>query len=85
MFHPITKRIMKERLQIKMRALKFNTSQQYIQLKLTTIAAPRIVSEKEKSRKKKKEKRKALEKEKDYLHNYNDLFLENLLKEYYTT
>ena len=38
-----------------------------------------------KREKQKKEKRKAVEKEKDYLHDYYDLLLHNLLKEYYTT
>ena len=35
--------------------------------------------------KQKKEKRKAVEKEASYMHDYNDLLLENLLKKYYTT
>ena len=35
--------------------------------------------------KQKKQKRKAVEKEKDYLHDYYNLLLHNLLKEYYTT
>ena len=35
--------------------------------------------------KQKKEKRKAIEKEVAYMHDYNDLLLENLLKKYYDT
>ena len=44
---------------------------------------PKIVLEKEKS--KKKEKRKAVKREVDYLQDYNDLLLENLSKEFYST
>ena len=38
-----------------------------------------------KREKQKKEKRKIVEREVDYLQDYNDLLLDNLLKEYYTT
>ena len=38
-----------------------------------------------KREKQKKEKRKVKEKETAYLHDYNDLLLENLLKKYYST
>ena len=38
-----------------------------------------------KREKQKKEKRKKTEKESDYLQDYNDILLDNLLKEYYTT
>ena len=38
-----------------------------------------------KREKQKKEKRKKTEKKSDYLQDYNDILLDNLLKEYYTT
>ena len=83
MFHPITKRIQKKTSANKNEGTKiqYNPAIHSIKTNNNSSSKKRF----RKREKQKKEKRKAVEKEKDYLQDYNDLFLENLLKEYHTT